>query len=73
MKSQANEKRALSDNNTKEINDNSVESKASVDVTSIIDSLPADTINEQNNTNDEMCNEIVTETILRVVYGPKMK
>jgi hypothetical protein len=56
-----------------EINDSSKKSKASVNFASIIDSLPSDTVNEQNNVNDEIYDAIVPETMLKLLYDPKME
>ena len=47
-------KGGLVDKIIKEINDNSMKSKVSVDINSIIGSLTSATIIEQNNNNDEM-------------------
>jgi len=44
-----------------------------VNFNNIICSLSLDTITEQNNSNDEMFDELVGETMLIVVYGPEMK
>ena len=66
-------KRALVDNITMEINDNFKKSKASVKIASIIDSLPSDTVNEDNNTNDEMYDASVAETMLNVAYDTQME
>ena len=60
-------KRALADYITTKIDDNSTKSEASVNVTSIIDILPTDTVNKPNNANDETCDAIVAETILKEI------
>jgi hypothetical protein len=44
-----------------------------VDVNSIIDNLTSDTITEQINNSDEMCDDLVSETMLNVVYDPEIK
>ena len=56
-----------------QIIEDSKKSKASVNFNSISGSLMTDTFIDQNNSNDEICNEIVGETMLKVVYEPKMK
>jgi hypothetical protein len=66
-------KRSLADNITMEINDNSKKSKASVNFVSIINSLPSDTVNEHYNTNNEMYDAIVAETMLKVVFDTEME
>ena len=63
----------MSDNKTKDYNDVLMRNKAPANVTGIIESLPTDPIIEKNNFNDKMCDEIVTETILQIMYEPKMK
>jgi hypothetical protein len=39
----------------------------------IICSLPTDTVIEQNNINDEMCDELVGGIMLKVVHDPEME
>jgi hypothetical protein len=56
-----------------EINDNSKKSKALVNFVSIINSLPSDTVNEHYNTNNEMYDAIVAETMLKVVFDTEME
>ena len=50
-----------------------MKSKASVNVNSIIGSLPSDTMIEQNNSNSEICDEPVSKSILKATFDPKMK
>ena len=50
-----------------------MKSKVSVYVNHFIGSLPSVIIIEQNNSNYEICEELVSETILKVVYDPEMK
>ena len=65
-------KRALAENNTIDINDNSKKSKASVNLASIIDSLPSDRVNEPNNTNDKMYDAVIPVTMLKLLYDSVM-
>ena len=46
--------------------------KAHVTIITTIDRIPIDIVNELNNTSDEMCDEIVAQTMLKLVYDPKM-
>ena len=66
-------KRALADNITMDIKGNSKKSKTFVNVNSIIGSLPTDTIIEKNDSNDEMYDELVDETMLRAVLKKNQK
>ena len=50
-----------------------MKSKALMNVNSVIGSLTIDTIIEQNNSNDEMCDGTIGEKILKIIYGTEMK
>ena len=56
---------------TMEINNNSKKNKAPLNVASIIDSIPSDIVNEPSNTNNEICDGTVPETILKLFYDQK--
>ena len=63
---------ALGDNITTGYKDEQMKYKAHVSIISTIDFKPTYIFKETNNTNDEMCDVILAETMLKLMYAQKI-
>ena len=65
--------RVLVNTITKEYIDVLMKNNAPTSITTIINGLPTDTVNELNNFNDEMCVKVVARSMLKLTYDPKIE